>query len=94
MAGGSKLAGAAPMVAMFAQIGIGQWFRYLTGTIEVISAVLLLIPSLAFFGAAALASTMVGAIFTHLFIIGGNPAVPIVLLAITAAVAWARRPSF
>ena len=94
MAGGSKLAGAAPMVAMFAQIGIGQWFRYLTGTIEVISAVLLLIPSLAFFGAAALASTMAGAIFTHLFIIGGNPAVPIVLLAITAAVAWARRPSF
>jgi putative oxidoreductase len=94
MAGGSKLAGAAPMVAMFAQIGIGQWFRYLTGTIEVISAVLLLIPSLAFFGAVALASTMVGAIFTHLFIIGGNPAVPIVLLAITAAVAWARRPSF
>ena len=94
MAGGSKLAGAAPMVAMFAQIGIGQWFRYLTGAIEVISAVLLLIPSLAFFGAAALASTMVGATFTHLFIIGGNPAVPIVLLAITTAVAWARRPSF
>ena len=93
-AGGSKLAGAAPMAAMFAQIGIGQWLRYLTGTIEVISAVLLLIPSLAFFGAAALASTMVGAIFTHLFIIGGNPAVPIVLLAITTAVAWARRPSF
>ena len=72
-AGGSKLAGAAPMAAMFAQIGIGQWLRYLTGTIEVISAVLLLIPSLAFFGAAALASTMVGATFTHLFIIGGNP---------------------
>jgi putative oxidoreductase len=94
MAGGAKLAGAAPMVAMFATIGIGQWFRYLTGTIEVVSAVLLLIPSVAFFGAAALAATMVGAIFTHLFIIGGNPAVPIVLLAITAAVAWARRPSF
>jgi uncharacterized membrane protein YphA (DoxX/SURF4 family) len=94
MAGGSKLAGAAPMVAMFATIGIGQWFRYLTGTIEVVSAVLLLIPSLAFFGAAALASTMAGAIFTHLFIIGGNPAVPIVLLAITAIVAWVRRPSF
>src|SRR3954451_20057628 len=93
MAGGAKLAGAAPMVAMFATIGIGQWFRYLTGTIEVVSAVLLLIPSLAFFGAAALASTMVGAIFTHLFIIGGNPAVPIVLLATTAAVAWVRRPS-
>jgi putative oxidoreductase len=94
MAGGAKLAGAAPMVAMFATIGIGQWFRYLTGTIEVVSAVLLLVPSLAFFGAAALASTMVGAIFTHLFVIGGNPAVPIVLLAITTTVAWVRRPTF
>jgi hypothetical protein len=30
----------------------------------------------------------------HLFIIRGNPAAPIVLLAITATVAWVRRPSF
>lgn len=91
LAGTSKLAGAAPMVAMFDTIGIGQWFRYLTGTIEVVSGVLLLIPSLAFFGAAALVPTMVGAILTHLFIVGGNPALPIVLLATTAAIAWARR---
>jgi putative oxidoreductase len=91
LAGISKLAGAPLMVAMFGAIGIGQWFRYVTGTIEVVSAVLLLIPSLAFFGAAALVPTMVGAILTHLFIVGGNPAVPVVLLAITATIAWARR---
>ena len=42
-------------------------------------------------GAAALAVTMVGAIVTHLFIIGGSPAIPIVLLAATSAIAWARR---
>ena len=50
-----QLAGAAPMVS--AHVGstsaFRTWFRHLTGTIEVISAVLLLIPSLAFFGAAA-----------------------------------------
>lgn len=89
-AGGLKLVGVPLMVQEFGIIGLGQWFRYFTGGLEVISAVLLLVPSLAFFGALALAATMVGAIITHLFIIGGSPAVPIVLLATTAAIAWAR----
>lgn len=91
LAGVSKLGGAPMMVQMFDVIGLGQWFRYLTGTIEVVSAVLLLIPSVAAYGAAALAVTMVGAILTHLFIVGGSPAIPIVLLASTATIAWARR---
>ena len=89
-AGGLKLAGVPLMVQEFGTIGLGQWFRYFTGTIEVVSAVLLLIPSLAAYGAAALFVTMVGAIFTHLFIIGGSPLIPIVLLASTATIAWAR----
>ena len=90
-AGGLKLAAAPLMVQEFGVIGLGQWFRYFTGTIEVVSAVLLLIPSLAAYGAAALAVTMVGAITTHLFIIGGSPAIPIMLLAATSSIAWARR---
>jgi uncharacterized membrane protein YphA (DoxX/SURF4 family) len=87
-AGTSKLAGVPMMVQMFDVIGVGQWFRYVTGTIEVVGAVLLFVPSLARFGALALAATMVGAIITHLFIVGGNPAVPIVLLAATT-ITWA-----
>ena len=90
-AGTSKLAGAPLMVQEFGVIGIGQWFRYLTGTIEVVSAVLLLVPSLARFGALALAVTMVGAIFAHFFIIGGNPAPAILLLVATTTIAWTRR---
>jgi DoxX-like family len=31
-------------IELFARIGIGQWFRYFTGSLEVICAVLLLIP--------------------------------------------------
>jgi putative oxidoreductase len=89
-AGGLKLAGVPLMVQEFGVIGLGQWFRYFTGTIEVVSAVLLLIPSVAAYGAAALAVTMVGAITTHLFIIGGSPAIPILLLAATSTIAWAR----
>ena len=49
------------------------------------------VPSLALFGSLALAVTMVGAIITHLFIVGGNPAIPIVLLAATTTIAWLRR---
>ena len=91
LAGGSKLAGAAAMVALFDAIGVGQWFRYLTGGIEVVSAVALLVPSLAPFGAIALVATMVGAVATHLFIVGGSPAVPALLLLGSLVVAWARR---
>jgi len=90
-AGGLKVAGVPLMVQEFGVIGLGQWFRYFTGGLEVISAVLLLVPSLAFFGALALAVTMTGAILAHLFIIGGSPAVPILLLASTGAIAWAKR---
>jgi putative oxidoreductase len=86
-----KLLGVPAMVQMFDAIGIGQWFRYLTGTVEVVSGLLLLAPSLALFGAIALAATMIGAIVTHLFIVGGSPAPAIVLLLLTSAIAWMRR---
>jgi putative oxidoreductase len=90
-AGLSKLAGATAMVQMFDAVGVGQWFRYLTGSIEVTAALMLLVPGLAFFGALALAAVMLGAIGTHLFVIGGNPSMPVVLLAATVYVAWTRR---
>ena len=91
VAGISKLAGVPMMVQMFGVIGAGQWFRYVTGAIEVSGAVLLLIPALATYAGLGLAATMVGAIITHLFIVGGSPAVPIALLATTLTIAWARR---
>jgi hypothetical protein len=89
--GGLKLAGAAEMVGLFDAIGIGQWFRYLTGSIEVIAALLLLTPRLALFGALLLIPTMIGAVATHLFIVGGTPILPIVLLVGSSAIAWGRR---
>ena len=89
--GSLKVAGVPMMVQMFGLIGLGQWFRYFTGAVELASAVLLLVPSLAFFGGLSLATTMVGAILTHLLIVGGSPAVPIALLASTTWIAWVRR---
>jgi len=90
-AGSLKLAGAPPMVAMFDAIGVGQWFRYLTGSIEVVSGLALLVPSLAAFGALLLIPTMLGAIATHLFIVGGTPVPAVLLLIGSVAIAWARR---
>ncbi len=44
MVGFTKLAGNEQMVALFEAIGVGQWFRYLTGSLEVAGAILLVIP--------------------------------------------------
>jgi uncharacterized membrane protein YphA (DoxX/SURF4 family) len=91
MAGFAKLTGAPDMVALFDAVGVGQWFRYVTGSLEVLGAVLLLIPALAGVGALLLAGVMLGAVATHLFVIGGSPAIPLVLLVALAAIAFARR---
>ena len=90
MAGWPKFAGAPLMVQTFDAIGMGQWFRYLTGAIEMASAVALLVPSVALYGAVALAVTMVGAVATHVFLLGGSPAVAATLLVATSVIAWAR----
>src|SRR6266566_8515734 len=87
-AGGSKLAGAPAMVAMFAKIGFGQWFRILTGLLEVTAAIGLFIPRFAVYAAATLAVVMASAIGFHLTILGGNPLPPIVLLLLTSLIAW------
>ena len=89
--GGLKLTGAPELVALFDAIGIGQWFRYATGSIEVVSAVALLVPAWAAFGALLLIPTMIGAVFTHLFIVGGSAAPATVLLIGALAITWARR---
>ena len=90
MAGGSKLVGVPAMVSLFDALGLGQWFRYVTGVVEVTSGIALLIPSAALFGAMLLIPTMLGAATANLFL-GQSPAVPLVLLLVAAAVAWTRR---
>jgi len=91
-AGLAKLAGVPQMVQVFEAIGFGQWFRYLTGAVEIAGAVLLLVPAAGFFGGLMLAATMVCAVATHLVLIGGNPAPAAVLGALAAFVAWRLRP--
>jgi putative oxidoreductase len=91
LAGGSKLLGAPAMVALFNTIGIGQWFRSVTGLIEVGSAIALLVSSTAVFGALALVPTMIGAVATELFIARDSAVPAAVLLLGAVGVVWARR---
>jgi putative oxidoreductase len=91
MAGGSKLAGVPAMVSLFGAIGVGQWFRYVTGIVEVVSAVALLVPSAAIYGALLLIPTMLGAIIVNVFVVPASPVAPVVLLLAATGVAWARR---
>jgi putative oxidoreductase len=91
MAGRSKLIGEPSMVSLFDAIGVGQWFRYATGVIELTAGVTLLRPSAAVYGALLLIPTMIGAIATNLFVTHVSPLAPFVLLLAVAAVAWARR---
>jgi putative oxidoreductase len=73
---------------MFAKIGFGQWFRILTGLLEVTAAIALFIPRYTLYAAATLAVVMASAIGFHLTILGGNPVTPIVLLLLTSLIAW------
>lgn len=91
MAAVPKLKGDPMMVSVFQAIGIGQWFRYLTGGLEAVGALLMLVPALSGLGASLLVVVMIGAVAAHLFILGGSPLMAVILLVVTAIIAWGRR---
>lgn len=81
---------------LFAKIGIGQWFRYFTGGLEVTCAPLLLIPRTSAISASLLACVMASAVLVHLIVLREGwacvfPGFPLVILV---AIAWQRRSSF
>lgn len=79
------------MVQTFDAVGVGQWFRYVTGAIEVAGAALLWLRGREIFGASLLACTMAGAVLAHLFIIGPSALPALILGALSAVVAYAHR---
>jgi uncharacterized membrane protein YphA (DoxX/SURF4 family) len=93
-AGGPKLLGARAMVQEFAQIGIGQWFRYFTGILEVSGAIGVLVPKYRFWAALQIAVVMVGATAANIWVLHLPPLAGLTafLLAAALALAWLRRP--
>ncbi|WP_426246213.1 DoxX family protein [Nocardioides sp. LHG3406-4] len=90
-AGLTKLSGNAAMVDMFAEIGAGQWFRYLVGVLELAGAIGLLLPRLCGLAALGLTGVMAGAVVTNLFVLGESPVLPLAFLAVAGLIAWLRR---
>ena len=56
-------------VAKFDDIGFGQWFRYLTGVLEIGTAIGLLVPRVCGLAALGLAGIMAGAALTELILV-------------------------
>jgi uncharacterized membrane protein YphA (DoxX/SURF4 family) len=94
LAGGAKLFNNPVMIQEFNQVGLGQWFRYFTGTLEVAGACAVLIPKVRFQGALLIALVMVGASIANLTVLHVPPAaiMTVVLLALALTLAWLRRP--
>src|SRR5580658_3011114 len=71
--GTTKLTGTEGTVEYFAAIGWGQWFRYLTGLVDVVGALLLFLPRRTFYGAAALLCTVGTATLLSVTLLRNNP---------------------
>jgi putative oxidoreductase len=92
MAGLAKVGGDPAMVEMFATIGIGQWFRYAVGALELCGAIGVLVPRISGLAALGLVCLMAGATLTNLFVLDASPLLTIALLVVSALVAWGRWP--
>jgi putative oxidoreductase len=91
--GWEKFPNGTEWVGLFQQIGLGQWFRFFTGAVEILGGVLVLVPRTATAGLALLASIMAAAALTHVFILGhpGNCIIPAAFALGLAAGWWTRR---
>jgi ubiquinone/menaquinone biosynthesis C-methylase UbiE/uncharacterized membrane protein YphA (DoxX/SURF4 family) len=93
-AGGFKLSGHPEAVATFDVLGAGHWLRVLIGLVEVVGGLALLVPPLAGPAALVLATVMVGAIVSHLFVLGPSPAGATIVLVGCLAILWLERAGF
>ncbi|WP_249123870.1 DoxX family protein [Saccharopolyspora erythraea] len=88
-----KLLGDPATVASYDLIGFGQWFRYLTGALELAGAIGLLIPRLSPLAALGLAIVMLCATVANLTVLAMPSAAvtTVVLMLLFAFVAWSRK---
>lgn len=94
VAGVDKFVG--PMwVRVFNDIGFGQWFRYFTGVVEVLGALLLLVRPATMIAIPMLMCTMLGALLVHVTVVGvGFPTIAVgILLALLGGLGLLYRRS-
>lgn len=89
--GGAKLFGVPATVREFDNVGLGQWFRYFTGTLELTGGLGVLIPRYSRWAALLLVLVMCGALVAHFTVLGSSPAAAVTMLVIALLVAWLRK---
>ena len=89
-----KLSGNPMMVDEFNTIGLGQWFRYLTGVLELAGGLAILVPSVSVFAALVLLAVDAGAFVTQIAVLHGDWIHTVVIGAILAAVIYLQRDRF
>jgi uncharacterized membrane protein YphA (DoxX/SURF4 family) len=65
-----KFTAAPESVYIFTRVGLEPWGRIGSGVAELIAAILILIPRTTWFGAGLALAVMIGAIFSHLTVLG------------------------
>lgn len=90
LVGGAKLLGDPDMVALFRDIGVGQWFRYATGVLEVIGATLMVVPLTSGGSAIILGGIMIAATLIEVLVLHRPPIAAAACLGGHMYVAWAR----
>jgi uncharacterized membrane protein YphA (DoxX/SURF4 family) len=96
----SKLTGTGNTVQYFAAIGWGQWFRYLTGSLDLLGVILLFVPRWTGYGALILACSIGSAAVISLTVLRGNPVwggpvmvvVPLGFTLLAVLLAWLAQP--
>jgi hypothetical protein len=76
-------------VRVFNRIGFGEWFRYVTGALQIVGGVLTLVPRVSLIGIGILACTMAGAVTVWVaFGLVLATLIPGALLVMLAAAGW------
>jgi putative oxidoreductase len=96
----TKLAGTGNTIDYFEAIGWGQWFRYLTGVLDIAGAALLFIPRWTCYGAIVLTGSVGLGTLISLTVLRGNPIwgvpvmilIPLILTLLAAVLALLTRP--
>ena len=91
-----KFLGLQESVQIFSSLGIEPWGRYLTGILELTASILLLSWRFSLYGAILSAIVMIGAIVSHITILGINDLFYLVLLTLILSVTiiYLRRKEF
>jgi putative oxidoreductase len=97
----TKLTGTGNTAEYFAAIGWGQWFRYVTGSLDLLGVALLFSRRLTCYGAIVIAFIAGLATLISLTVLQGNPVwgtldmvfVPLIITTLAIIPAWLTRPA-